>query len=235
MKSKSIGVILLVCMLTMTACGNKEVSSAEEVTSIVEENVESDVHESDSTQGTSTEVEYQELNTYYGVVFTGTDQPAIEAIKAVRGVTNYELEEAKAIVDQASAIINLYEKEDDAQNAIETLKTAGLNAEIMEVSGNFDLENIYRIDKAFSLSDRGTSVMGINYRGVMKQDQTVYHVKKDGTAVQTQITFIEEFQNLLEETIPGVNYGIGVSDLKKEDIEAGDILIAINDEENKNE
>ena len=245
MKSRSILTVLMLCTFVMTACGNKEVSSVEELTSNVQqEGVESEVCKSDSVQEVSTEVESiqsaeeetKELNTYYEVVFTGTDQPTIEAIKAIRSVTDYELVEAKTIVDQASAIINLYTSEDEAKNIIETLNAAGLNTELNEVRGSFEIENIYRIDKAFNLSDRGTSVIGTNYRGVMKQNQIVYHVKKNGTAVQTQITFIEEAQNLVEETTPGVKYGIGVPDLEKEDIEPGDILIAIkDDDDNKSE
>lgn len=243
MKSRRILAGIIVCMLAMTACGNKDVSNVEEVTSNVEQDVvESDINESDSTQEEGTEVEstqeeeVQELETYYAVVFTGTEEASIDAIKAIRSVTDYELEEAKAIADQPSAIIKLFNSEDDAKNAIETLNAEGVNAEISEVKGNFEIDNIFRIERAFSLSDRGTAVIGVNYSGVMKQDQVVYHIKKDGTAVQAQITFIEAAPNMVEETVPGTSYGIGVPVLEKENIEAGDILIAFDaGEENENE
>lgn len=234
MKNRIIVAILMIGILAMTACGNEEVNSVEEVTgNVQQESVEMESSISDSAEEMSTEV--KALNTYYAVFFTGTDQISIDAVKAIRSVTDYDLEEAKAIVDQEGAIINFYASEDEANNAVENLNTAGLNAEIKEVIGNFEIDNFFRIDKAFSLSDRGTSVIGMNYRGVMKQDQIVYLVKKDGTAIETQITFIEEARNMVEETIPGVTYGIGVSNLEKEDIEAGDILIATDIDEESNE
>lgn len=238
MKLRKVVVGLAVCVVALTACGKQEVDLLEEETSVVQQvEEETSIPESESIEETSVvestqecEEETGDLKTYYGVVFTGTDKAKIEAIKAIRTVTEYGLEEAKAIVDQPSAVISLYSSEEEAKNVADILADAEVNTQIFEVNGNFATDNIFRIDNAFKLSGRGTVVTGINYSNVMKAEQTVYHVKKDGTAVQTKIACIEEFKSILDETRPGDNFGVEVPDLNKEDIEAGDILVAAYEE-----
>lgn len=181
-------------------------------------------------------------NPLYGRVDLTIDLKQMDYYESSLFYPNYSSEDKVRIYSVFGGIPYYNRLIDDSksvkENIIDLIASSGARLEnevsmylkvnsVEEVTGNVQQEGV---EMESSISDSAeemsTEVKALN---------TYYAVFFTGTAIETQITFIEEARNMVEETIPGVTYGIGVSNLEKEDIEAGDILIATDIDEESNE
>jgi elongation factor Tu len=83
------------------------------------------------------------------------------------------------------------------------------------------------IEDVFSISGRGTVVTGRVERGIVKVGQDVEIVGITATQ-KTTVTGIEMFRKLLDEGRAGDNCGCLLRGTKKEDVERGQVLAAVN-------
>lgn len=181
-------------------------------------------------------------NPLYGRVDLTIDLKQMDYYESSLFYPNYSSEDKVRIYSVFGGIPYYNRLIDDSksvkENIIDLIASSGARLEnevsmylkvnsVEEVTGNVQQEGV---EMESSISDSAeemsTEVKALN---------TYYAVFFTGTAIETQITFIEEARNMVEETLPGVTYGIGVSNLEKEDIEAGDILIATDIDEESNE
>lgn len=119
--------------------------------------------------------------------------------------------------------------QDNAQNG----QQAPNESEEQEISESQEQESaedkeigfVFEIDDVFALTGRGTVVTGTVASGSVKDGDTVFVVKEDGTELETKVAGIEVFGRMIEEAAEGDSVGIGLDGLEKDQVAAGDRLV----------
>ena len=149
------------------------------------------------------EMEVRELLAKYD--FPGDDTPIIigSALKALEGDTSDI---------GVPAIIKLVD---------------ALDTYIPEPQRDIERPFLMPIEDVFSISGRGTVVTGRIERGKVKVGEEVAIVGIRPT-VKTTCTGVEMFRKLLDEGVAGDNVGVLLRGTKREDVERGQVLAAVN-------
>ncbi|MCX7398784.1 MAG: elongation factor Tu [Planctomycetales bacterium] len=149
------------------------------------------------------EMEVRELLTKYG--FPGDDIPL------VRG-------NARGALDNPA--------DDKFSQCITNLMEA-LDSYIPEPKRAADKAFMMAVEDVFSIEGRGTVATGRIESGVVKVGEKIQVIGLRDTQ-ETTVTGVEMFQKTLDQGIAGDNVGILLRGLKKEDIQRGQVLAAIN-------
>jgi len=149
------------------------------------------------------EMEVRELLTKYG--FPGDDIPL------VRG-------NARGALDNPA--------DDKFSQCITNLMEA-LDSYIPEPNRAADKAFMMAVEDVFSIEGRGTVATGRIESGVVKVGEKIQVIGLRDTQ-ETTVTGVEMFQKTLDQGIAGDNVGILLRGLKKEDIQRGQVLAAIN-------
>ncbi|MEI7698199.1 MAG: elongation factor Tu [Planctomycetia bacterium] len=149
------------------------------------------------------EMEVRELLTKYG--FPGDDIPL------VRG-------NARGALDNPA---------DDKFSQCVTNLMEALDSYIPEPERAADKPFMMAVEDVFSIEGRGTVATGRIEAGVVKVGEKIQVVGLKDT-VETTVTGVEMFQKTLDQGMAGDNVGLLLRGLKKEDIQRGQVLAAIN-------
>ncbi len=102
-----------------------------------------------------------------------------------------------------------------------------LDTYIPEPQRDIDRPVLRPIEDVFSISGRGTVVTGRIERGKVKVGEEVSIVGIRATT-KTTCTGVEMFRKLLDEGVAGDNVGVLLRGTKREDVERGQVLAAVN-------
>jgi elongation factor Tu len=145
------------------------------------------------------EMEVRELLSSYD--FPGDDTPIIvgSALKALEGE----------------------DSEQGTQSIVKLIEA--MDAYIPEPVRDTDKPFLLPIEDVFSISGRGTVVTGRVERGIIKVGEEVEIVGIKETT-KTTCTGVEMFRKMLDHAMPGDNVGVLLRDVKKEEVERGQVL-----------
>ena len=157
------------------------------------------------------ELEMRELLSNYD--FPGDDIPVVagSALKALEYIQagNKAVRGADEWVDK---ILDLMDAVDES---------------IPEPEREIDKPFLMAVEDVFSITGRGTVATGRIERGKVKVGETVQIVGIKDTR-ETTVTGVEMFRKLLDEGMAGVNVGLLLRGVQKEDIERGMVLVKPN-------
>jgi len=116
---------------------------------------------------------------------------------------------------------------DDAASQCITELMEALDANIPEPQRASDRPFLMAVEDVFSIEGRGTVATGRIESGIVKVGDKVQIVGLNDTT-ETTVTGVEMFQKTLDEGIAGDNVGLLLRGLKKDDIQRGQVLAAMN-------
>lgn len=166
-------------------------------------------------------------NARYLVLFKGSNFEEDVVIDGLTEVLECDMKEAELLAKLDLAVINVFATKEEAEDLIDSLAACEIKAECIPTAVDFDIANLYRVDAVFNLPERGTVATGVPFLGTFKVGDEVHVIKKDGTVLASKIKEIEIFREMLEETRPGTNCGLGLEDLTSDQIEKGDIIVGV--------
>lgn len=81
------------------------------------------------------------------------------------------------------------------------------------------------VQDAFTISGRGTVVTGVIEKGSIRKNSTALHVKSDNTTQTIKICDIESMHRILDIASAGMDVGLLIEGLEKENVACGDLII----------
>lgn len=87
----------------------------------------------------------------------------------------------------------------------------------------------FRVEDVFSISGHGTVVTGRVIKGAIRVRASVVLQRANGTKLHLAIKQIEGFRKLHSEALLGENVGLLFSDLRKDDVARGDLIVSTSD------
>ena len=80
------------------------------------------------------------------------------------------------------------------------------------------------VEDVFTITGRGSVVVGKIASGNIWQDADIVIKRKNGTVIPAKVDGIEEFRKILTSAHAGMNVGILLKEITKNDVSAGDSL-----------
>lgn len=185
--------------------------------------------------------QYNDDNPFYAVELAAVGYDKIKTIKLIREI-GFGLKEAKDFVDNAPTILAENLTYQDAEKIKQHIEQYGSKVNIKKTTILFtankvqstekmldcDLKFMMKIEDSFTISGRGTVVVGKVLIGTFNVGNAVDIVLSNGHTISTTITGIEMFRKSLDQAQAGDNVGVFLCGIKKDDIINAQVLVNAN-------